>query len=44
MNITKLEHDEKNRMAGVRWGLHDGHWYLRFDLWWKSFRLTGKRE
>jgi hypothetical protein len=41
--LTKISHDEKNRMAGIRWGIHDGKKFLRFDFWTTSFRITGMR-
>jgi len=42
MKRTKIAHDADNRMLGVRFGLHEGRCYLRFDLWWVSYRFTRK--
>lgn len=44
MKITKLLHDEKNRMGGFRFGLHDGKWFIRLDLWWCGFRLKRRED
>jgi hypothetical protein len=38
--ITTLRMDEKNRMLRLGFGLHDGRWFIRIDLWWMGFRLT----
>ena len=40
MTITKLPLDEKNRMLRLGFGLHDGKWFARVDLWWTGWRLT----
>lgn len=41
--ITKIKLDSKNRMLRFGFGLHDGKWFARLDLWFLGFRLTGKR-
>ena len=40
--ITKILHDEKNRMYGVRYGYHEGRRFFRVDLGLKSYRFTRK--
>jgi hypothetical protein len=40
--ITKIHLDEKNRMLRVGFGLHDGRWFVRFDLWNVGYRFTIK--
>lgn len=42
MKITKLLHDKKNRIARFGFGLHDGEWFIRVDLWWCGYRLKSK--
>jgi hypothetical protein len=42
--ITVIQLDEKNRMLRVGFGLHDGCWFLRIDLWWVGYRLTKKKN
>lgn len=41
MKLTRIPLDEKNRMLRGGFGLHDGNWFVRVDLWWVGFRLTG---
>jgi hypothetical protein len=43
MTITRLPLDSANRMIRVGFGLNDGRWFARVDLWWVGFRLTGNR-
>ena len=40
MKITKILLSEKNRMIRFGFGLHDGDWFLRIDLWWIGYRIT----
>jgi hypothetical protein len=42
MKIERINLDNKNRMIRVGFGLHDGHWFARIDLWFAGFRLTEK--
>jgi hypothetical protein len=32
--------DQKNRMLRAGFGLHDGKWFARVDLWFMGFRFT----
>ena len=34
--------DKENRMIRQGFGLHEGKWFLRIDLWFVGFRLTKK--
>lgn len=43
MDITKLNLDDKNRMLRVGFGLHDGKWFFRIDLWKVGYRFTRKQ-
>lgn len=38
--ITKLPLDRNNRMLRVGFGLHDGKWFARVDLWFFGLRLS----
>ena len=38
--ITRIPLDPKNRMLRVGFGLHEGKWFFRLDLWTVGFRLT----
>jgi hypothetical protein len=40
MNVTKIPLDSKNRMLRVGFGLHDGRWFFRVDLWSIGIRIT----
>lgn len=43
MRIIKIKLDSKNRMLRIGFGINDGKWFFRIDLWFVGFRLTGKR-
>lgn len=43
MKLTTLELDEDNRMLRIGFGKNKGKWFSRIDLWFKGFRLTGKK-
>jgi hypothetical protein len=38
--IAWLPLDAKNRMLRFGFGLHDGHPFLRIDLWWFGVRFS----
>ena len=38
--ITKVKMDKNNRMLRLGFGLNEGRWFARIDLWWAGFRLT----
>lgn len=38
--ITKIVLDEKNRMLRAGFGLHDGRWFFRIDLWKVGYRWS----
>ena len=42
MKLTKLELDSNNRMLRIGFGLHDGRWFARIDLWAFGLRITGE--
>lgn len=41
---TRIALDEKNRMVRCGWGLHNGKWFFRIDLWKSGFRLTRQQH
>ena len=38
--MTTLDLDKNNRMLRFGFGKHDGHWFVRVDLWFKGYRWT----
>ncbi len=44
MNITTIKLDSKNRMLRFGFGLNNGNWFIRIDLWFIAYRLNGKRN
>jgi len=44
MHVTKIELDSSNRMLRIGFGKHDGKWFVRIDLWYNGYRITGKRN
>jgi len=38
--MTRIPLDKNNRMLRAGFGLHDGKWFVRIDLWWVGFRLS----
>ena len=38
--ITKISLDKGNRMLRAGFGLNNGKWFARIDLWWIGIRLT----
>ena len=41
MKITRINLDRLNRMLRIGFGLHNGHWFFRIDLWFIGFRIHG---
>ena len=42
MVVTKIPLDEKNRMLRFGFGMNEGNWFVRIDLWKNGFRITSK--
>lgn len=40
MRLTRIPLNHQNRMLRAGFGLYDGKWLARVDLWWVGFRLT----
>jgi hypothetical protein len=40
MKLTKIDLDSQNRMLRLGFGKHDGHWFVRVDLWFFGLRIT----
>lgn len=40
MTFTKIPLDAKNRMLRVGFGLHEGKFFVRVDLWFFGVRLS----
>jgi len=40
MLITKVEMDPMNRMLRAGFGLNQGRWFIRIDLWWFGLRIS----
>lgn len=40
MKLTKINLDKKNRMLRFGFGLNDGNWFVRIDLWFIGLRIT----
>jgi len=40
MRLVKIPLDTKNRMIRVGFGLHDGKFFIRIDLWFFGVRLS----
>lgn len=43
MRITYIKLDEKNRMLRIGFGLNDGNWFARIDLWFFGIRINRRR-
>lgn len=41
-SITTIFMERDNRMIRIGGGLHDNIWFIRLDLWWIGYRLSGK--
>lgn len=37
---TAIPLDTKNRMLRVGFGLHEGKWFIRTDLWFAGYRVS----
>ncbi len=37
--ITVIDLNKDNRMLRIGFGLHDGEWFARVDLWFVGIRL-----
>lgn len=44
MKLTTIPLDIKNRMIRIGFGLNDGNWFVRVDMWYVGFRLTSKNR
>lgn len=44
MKITTIPLDVKNRMIRIGFGLNDGNWFIRVDMWFVGFILTSKNR
>jgi hypothetical protein len=44
LDVTKIELDEKNRMARIGYGLNEGRPFFRIDLWKRGYRITRKEK
>lgn len=42
MKVTRIDMDNQNTMVRFGFGKHEGHWFLRLDLWRVGFRITAK--
>ena len=40
MKLTTIPLDPQNRMLRIGFGLHDGQWFARIDLWTFGLRLS----
>jgi len=40
MRLVKIPLDTKNRMIRVGFGLHEGKFFIRIDLWFFGVRLS----
>ena len=40
MAIKKVEMDPMNRMLRAGFGLNQGRWFIRIDLWWFGLRIS----
>ena len=38
--LKKIELDSRNRMLRFGFGLHDGRWFVRVDLWFFGLRYS----
>lgn len=38
--ITKIALDKQNRMLRIGFGLNEGRWFARIDLWFVGYRFT----
>lgn len=41
MKLTKINLDYNNHMLRAGFGKHEGKWFVRVDLWFFGFRITG---
>jgi len=44
MKITKLSLDKLNRMLRLGFGLHEGDWFARVDLWYIGIRVAWPKQ
>lgn len=42
--LARIDLDKFNRMLRFGFGKNKGKWFVRIDLWWVGFRLTGNRK
>ncbi len=40
MKMTKINLSKENRMIRFGFGLYEGQWFIRIDLWSMGFRIT----
>lgn len=40
MKLSRIPLDPENRMLRAGFGLHDGKWFIRVDLWRVGFRIS----
>lgn len=41
VQFTKIPLDANNRMVRLGGGLNEGKWFIRVDLWFVGYRVTG---